>query len=136
MFRSLFAAVVLVLMLAGCGSEAPKPAAEAENKPDAEKRPDAAAIPEEVQKVAKKLLGSDAQVLLYGDLAKNGMQELLAGNVVPNTPKSVVAGTVVTRAVVAENDDGKCEHAHLQRRAFAQPACAGYRQQDRQQRQS
>jgi len=66
-----------------------------------------AAIPEEVQDVAKKLLGSDAQVLLYGDLAKNGKQELLAANVVPNTPKSVVAGTVVTRAVVAENDDGK-----------------------------
>jgi predicted small lipoprotein YifL len=106
MFRSLLAAVVLVLVLAGCGSEAPKPAAEAEKKPDAEKRPEAA-IPEEVQDVAKKLLGSDAQVLLYGDLAKNGKQELLAGNVVPNTPKSVVAGTVVTRAVVAENDDGK-----------------------------
>jgi hypothetical protein len=46
-------------------------------------------------------------VLLYGDLAKNGKQEFLAANVVPNTPKSVVAGTVVTRAVVAENDDGK-----------------------------
>jgi hypothetical protein len=101
MFRSLFAAVVLVLMLVGCGSEPPKPAAEAEKKPEA------AAIPEEVQDVAKKLLGSDAQVLLYGDLAKNGKQELLAANVVPNTPKSVVAGTVVTRAVVAENDDGK-----------------------------
>jgi hypothetical protein len=101
MFGSLFAAVVLVLMLVGCGSEPPKPAAEAEKKPEA------AAIPEEVQDVAKKLLGSDAQVLLYGDLAKNGKQELLAANVVPNTPKSVVAGTVVTRAVVAENDDGK-----------------------------
>jgi hypothetical protein len=106
MFRSLFAAVVLVLMLVGCGSEPPKPVAEAEKKPEAEKKLEAA-IPEEVQDVAKKLLGSDAQVLLYGDLAKNGKQELLAANVVPNTPKSVVAGTVVTRAVVAENDDGK-----------------------------
>ena len=35
MFRSLFAAVVLVLMLVGCGSEAPKPAAEAEKKQEA-----------------------------------------------------------------------------------------------------
>jgi hypothetical protein len=106
MFRSLFAVVVLVLMLDGCGSETPKPAAEAE-KPEAERNPETPAIPEEVQDVAKKLLGGDAQVLLYGDLAKNGKQELLAANVVPNTPKSVVAGTVVTRAVVAENDDGK-----------------------------
>jgi hypothetical protein len=101
MFRSLFAVVVLGLMLGGCGSEPPKPAAVAEKKPEAP------AIPEEVQQVAAKLLGADAQVLLYGDLAKNGKQELLAANVVPNTPKSVVAGTVVTRAVVAENDDGK-----------------------------
>ncbi len=107
MFRSLFAVVVLVLMLVGCGSQPPRPAAEAEKKPQAENKPEAPAIPDEAQEVAKKLLGSDAQVLLYGDLAKNGKQELLAANVVPNTPKSVVAGTVVTRAVVAENDDGK-----------------------------
>jgi len=45
--------------------------------------------------------------LLYGDLAKTGVQQMLAANVVPNTPKSTVAGTVVTRAVVAENLDGK-----------------------------
>ena len=101
MFRSLLAVVVLGLMLGGCGSEPPKPA------PEAEKKPAAPAIPDDVQDVAKKLLGTDAQVLLYGDLAKNGNQELLAANIVPNTPKSVVAGTVVTRAVVAENDDGK-----------------------------
>ncbi len=52
-------------------------------------------------------MGGDAQVLLYGDLAKTGKQQILAANVVPNTPKSVVAGTVVTRAIVAENEDGK-----------------------------
>ena len=45
--------------------------------------------------------------MLFWDLAKNGKQQLLAANVVPNTPKSVVAGTVVTRAVIAESDDGK-----------------------------
>jgi hypothetical protein len=44
--------------------------------------------------------------LLFGDLAKNGKQQVLAANVVPNTPKSVVAGTIVTRAVIAESDDG------------------------------
>jgi hypothetical protein len=101
MIRSLVAVVTLTLMLGGCGSEAPKPALEAEKKPETP------AIPAEYQDVAKKLLGSDAEVLLCGDLAKNGKQQLLAANVVPNTPKSVVAGTVVTRAVVAENEDGK-----------------------------
>jgi len=88
-------------VLGGCGSEAPKPAATVESKPAAP------AIPEDVQDVAKALLGSETQVLLYGDLAKTGKQQVLAANVVPNTPKSVVAGTVVTRAVVAENEDGK-----------------------------
>ena len=46
-------------------------------------------------------------MLLFGDLAKNGKQQILVANVLPNTPKSVIAGTVITRAVVAENQDGK-----------------------------
>jgi hypothetical protein len=92
-------AVAVTFAIAGCGSEAPKPAAEAEQKPAAP------AVPEDVQSAAASLLGSDAQVLLYGDLAKTGTEQLLAANVVPNTPKSTVAGTVVTRAVVAEKVD-------------------------------
>ena len=100
MFRSLLAVVVLTSMLGACGSEAPKPAAEGEKKPETP------AVPEQYQSAAKALLGTEAEVLLFGNLAKNGKQQVLAANVVPNTPKSMVAGTVVTRAVVAENDDG------------------------------
>lgn len=92
------ALVAISLILGACSSEAPK---------TAEQKPAEPAIPEEFQDAAKALLGSDAQVLLYGDLAKTGKQRILAANVVPNTPKSTVAGTVVTRAVVAENEDGK-----------------------------
>ena len=95
---SLLAAALLV---AGCGSEGPKPSAQADSKP-AE-----SAIPEADQDAAKALLGGDAQVLLFGDLAKTGKEQILAANVVPNTPKSTVAGTVITRAVIAENDNGK-----------------------------
>jgi len=94
------ALAVTAVTLAGCGSEPPKPAAEAEKKPAAP------AIPQEVQDAASQLLGSDAQVLLFGDLAKTGTEQMLAANVVPNTPKSTVAGTVVTRAVVAEKVNG------------------------------
>ena len=101
MLRSLLMICAFVLTLAGCSSEAPKPAAQAESKP-AEP-----VIPEEYEDAAKALLGSDAKVLLYGDLAKNGTKQMLVANVVPNTPKSTVAGTVATRAVVAENDEGK-----------------------------
>ena len=64
-------------------------------------------VPQEYQDIASTLLGSDAQVLLYGDLAKTGTQQILAANVLPNTSKSTVAGTVVTRAVIAENENGK-----------------------------
>jgi hypothetical protein len=88
-------------MLGGCNSEAPKTA------PTAATKPAEPAVPEEMTDAAHALLGSDAEVLLFGDLAKTGKKEFLAANVVPNTPKSVVAGTVVTRAVVAENEDGK-----------------------------
>jgi len=99
---ALYAVCVGVLMigatLQGCGFDAPKPADSAAQKP---------AVPEEIQDATKALLGSEAQVLLFGDLAKTGKQQFLAANVVPNTPKNTVAGMVVTRAIIAENEDGK-----------------------------
>ncbi len=98
-FSAAFLAVAL--LFAGCSSGPPKPAEEAAKKP-AEP-----AVPEDIQDAAHALLGSDAQVLLFGDLAKTGTEQFLAANVVPNTPKSTVAGTVVTRAVVAENVNGQ-----------------------------
>lgn len=84
--------------LGGCGAGTPKPAVQAETKP---------AIPQEIQTVAESLLGSETQVLLFGDLAKNGKQQFLAANVVPKTPTNNLPGTIVTRAVVVENTDGK-----------------------------
>jgi hypothetical protein len=102
MQRPLILVMAASVVLFGCSSEGAKPAAEAEKKA-AEP-----AVPEEMQDAARALLGSEAQVLLFGDLAKTGKQEVLVANVVPNTPKSVVAGTVVTRAVIAERqEDGK-----------------------------
>jgi hypothetical protein len=102
MLRSLFTTLVLsaAILLAGCDSSQPSSAT-------AEKKPTEPVVPEEYQDAAHALLGGDAQVLLFGDLAKNGKKQLLAANVLPNTPKSVIAGTVVTRAVIAEDQDGK-----------------------------
>ncbi|HMD37833.1 MAG TPA: hypothetical protein VKH15_01035 [Candidatus Acidoferrum sp.] len=100
-----FAAGALALtvsVLAGCGDDpAPKPAAEAVAKP-AEP-----AIPEDMQSAATSLLGKETQVLIFGELAKNGKQQFLAANVVPKTPKNDLPGTIVTRAVIAESEDGK-----------------------------
>jgi hypothetical protein len=102
MFRSLSVTLALsvALLLAGCDSPQ-------QSSATAEKKPAEPVVPEEYQDAAHALLGSEAQVLLFGDLAKNGKHQVLAANVLPNTPKSVIAGTVVTRAVIAENQDGK-----------------------------
>jgi hypothetical protein len=87
----------------GCGTEAPKQTSE----PATQAKPAEPAIPDDIQDAAKHLLGSDAQVLVVGDLAKNGKRQFLAANVVPKTPKNNIPGTVVTRAIVAQDDDGK-----------------------------
>lgn len=91
----------VIILLGGCGTEAPKPSAQAEAK-SAEP-----AIPEEIQSAAQSLLGSETQVLVFGDLVKNGKQQFLAANVVPKTPTNNLPGTIITRAVVVENTDGK-----------------------------
>jgi hypothetical protein len=91
----------LAIFLGGCGADAPKPAPQTETK-SAEP-----AVPEDIQLATKALLGSESQVLAFGDLAKNGKQEFLAADVVPKTPTNNLPGTIVTRAVVAENTDGQ-----------------------------
>jgi hypothetical protein len=90
------------LLLTGCADDpAPKPAAEESAKPAAP------AVPEDMQAAAQNLLGKETQVLVFGDLAKTGKQQFLAANVVPKTPKNDIPGTIVTRAVLAEETDGK-----------------------------
>lgn len=98
--KSLFSILSLSIFMGGCGTDAPKPAAQVETKPP---------VPEEIQLAATSLLGSESQVLVFGDLAKNGKQQFLVANVVPKTPTNNLPGTIVTRVVVAENNDGKWE---------------------------
>jgi hypothetical protein len=94
--------VVMSIPLAGCGTTpAPKPEEPAAVKP-AEP-----AVPPEIQAAADALLGADTTVIVHGDLAKSGKQQLLVANVVPKTPKDSIPGMIVTRAVIAENQDGK-----------------------------
>ncbi len=103
--HSLFVSSFLMMMsafVAGCGSSpTPKP-----EEPVAAK-PAEPAVPDDVRSAADSMLGSEAQVLVFGDLAKTGKQQVLAANVVPKTPKDNITGTIVTRAVIAENDGGQ-----------------------------
>jgi hypothetical protein len=68
--------------------------------------PAAPAVPDEVQKAAETALGSETEVLLYGDLAKNGARQILAVNRAKTTPQTTMPGTVITRGVILENVGG------------------------------
>jgi hypothetical protein len=98
--------LLLILMtstlLAGCGTT-PAPKSE---EPIVQK-PAEPAVPADLQSAADALLGNETKVLVYGDLAKTGKRQVLVANVVPKTPKDSIPGTIITRAVIAENDDGK-----------------------------
>ena len=100
--RSVIMLVVGSMLLAGCGSS-PVPKSE---EPVAAKPAEPAVAPE-LQSAADALLGTEAKVLASGDLARNGKQQVLVANVVPKTPKDNITGTIVTRAVIAQNENGQ-----------------------------
>jgi hypothetical protein len=64
------------------------------------------AVPDDIQKAAETALGSDTEVLAYGDLAKNGSRQILAVNRMKGTPQVAMPGTVITRGVILENIGG------------------------------
>jgi hypothetical protein len=92
--------ILAACFLAGCGDAPP-------DKPAAEAKPAAPVVPEDIQSAADSLLGKETTVLLFGELAKNGKQEFLAANIVPKSSKNNLPGTIVTRAMLAENDNGQ-----------------------------
>jgi hypothetical protein len=66
--------------------------------------PAASAVPPEMQQAAEALLGSEAEVVVFGDLAHNGQQQVLVVNRLKATPTGVAPGILLTRAVIAEKD--------------------------------
>jgi hypothetical protein len=94
------------LCLASCGSSSTEPAKPASSSAAAPAAPTAPPVPDDVQKAAEKALGSETEVLLYGDLAKNGSQQALAINRMKTNPQGGAPGTVITRAVIVQNDGG------------------------------
>ena len=97
------AALCVICFLSGCGNESPT----TKSEPTPPPKPAEPAVPDDIQAAARSLLGTETQVLQFGDLAKTGKQQFLAANVIPKTPKNNLPGTIVTRAVIAENQDGQ-----------------------------
>jgi hypothetical protein len=89
------------IWLGACSQPAPPKTAEAPAKFSSPE------IPPEITTVAQTLLGSEAEVLVFGDLAKTGKQHVLTINRLPKTPPGVPPGILFTRLVIAENDQGK-----------------------------
>lgn len=94
-------AIGLGLTLAACSGPSPKP-----QESTAASQPAAPAVPQEMQSAAESSLGGETEVLVFGDLARNGRTEVLAVNRLKVTPQGAVPGTLVTRAVIIENDGG------------------------------
>lgn len=86
-----------LLLAASCGNDQ-HPSTEQSSKPAGPTYPPA------VDQVARQLLGQDTEVILYGDLAKNGKQEALIINRVKKPPDDLVPGTLVTRAAIIEDE--------------------------------
>jgi hypothetical protein len=103
MFFAIFG--VAGLCLASCGSSSTEPA-KPTSSTAAPVTPTTPPVPDDVQKAAEKALGSETEVLLNGDLAKNGSQQALAINRMKTNPQGGAPGTVITRAVILQNDGG------------------------------
>jgi hypothetical protein len=102
----IIAVIVAALTMISCGSSAPAPApTAAKQEASAPAPPAAPAIPPEVQKTAESSLGSETEVLAFGDLSKSGPQQIFAINRLKAAPPGISAeGTLVTRAVILENE--------------------------------
>ncbi len=97
------AGMACALGCAGCGGSS-NGASGDRSAPVAPAKP---AIPADIQDAAQGVLGSEAKVLVYGDLAHTGKQQVLVVNELHKAGLGPVSGTLVTRSTVLENDEGQ-----------------------------
>jgi hypothetical protein len=105
MRRNAETAAVLLMALAcvSCNSNSTPPAERAASPQQSA----APAIPSDIQTAAESDLGSEAEVLAYGDLAKNGRTQALVVNRLKTTPQGTVPGNLISRAAIIEREDGQ-----------------------------
>jgi len=94
------AVFLCALTLAACSQPAP-------NSAQGPPKPAQVEVPPAIAGVAQTLLGADAEVVVFGDLARTGRQQALIVNRLPKTPTGTVPGLLVMRAALAEDADGK-----------------------------
>jgi hypothetical protein len=114
-------ATTIAMTFAACGGTSPstaKPEGTAKSV-SAAATAATAAVPSDIQKAAETSLGGETDVLLFGDLSKNGTQQFLAVNKMKPVPTGVAPGNLIVRAAILEKDGNtwkeilRCdEHLH------------------------
>jgi hypothetical protein len=99
LFTTIASIAITIAACGGTSPSAPQPGATA--SPASSAGP---AVPDEIQKAAEQSLGSETDVLLFGDLSKDGQRQVLAVNKVKALPPGVARGNAITRAVILEKD--------------------------------
>jgi hypothetical protein len=89
----------------GCGDDS-KGSSNA-GSPTPAAQPAQPAIPAEIETAAQKALGSEAEVLVHGDLARNGKQQAVVVNPLHKAGLGPVSGSLITRLTVIEDDGGQ-----------------------------
>lgn len=95
----------MLALVAGCGGQT--------GNGDTTAKPAQPAIPQDIQDAAASVLGSSAEVLAYGDLAKTGNQQALAINRLHKAGLQPVTGALLTRLAIIEKDDDKWKEVFL-----------------------
>ena len=104
----IFAAGFVALACGGCDKSFMSSSVESTKSGTARPAtPPKPAIPSETQTAAEGALGSETEVLAFGDLAKNRKQQIFAVNRLKSTPQGLMPGILVSRAIILENDGGK-----------------------------
>jgi len=85
--------------ITGCDQPAKTPAADSSAQ-----KPKASAVPDDVLAAAIGALGSETEVLAWGDLAPTGRQQILAINRLNKPDLATGAASVFTRLAILEND--------------------------------
>jgi len=107
-------AAILAFFLCACGgSGASNPKTETPAQQAEAAKPAAPAIPPDIEQVAENALGSEAEVLVFGDLALTGKQQILVINRLKKTPDNKAPGTILTRAAIVEDDGGTWKQVFL-----------------------
>lgn len=73
----------------------------------------APAVSADYQAAAESVLGRDAEVILSGDLARNGQIQLLVVARLLATPQGVVPGLLVSRAAILQKDGQRWQEIFL-----------------------